>query len=359
MGPWEVIVAVGAELDLPEPVRFGDVRLGCAPRNQRVQFPPESDPPVVPGPHVAILRQATLIRTSTFYWVVVQAVDDEDAIRIVERDIDPVVSVGLSLMLGHDVTTQVVRSMDLTSKEPPHTVWGADGQLRRLEQRRPDKATLSDLLDALRHDDLLAACLPYVSRAAKYLSMTPTAGSLAFDAALLELAKALERLVRQYQSGGDESEPGAGRIIATLKKSLDGSRKTQRKANDVVKAAEKLRRLKRGTVADAVRSYSDQHNMGTPWRITALRLINVRNRHLAHPGKPMSNADRKTLSQPEVGARAVVYAALRAALETRSGVTVPDAPATSAMVDGNVRIGWAPGPVAQWVPVTQPDPDKA
>lgn len=359
MGQWEVIVAVGAELDLPEPVRFGDVFLGNPPRHASIQLPPDPVLPEVPGQYVVTLQQVTRVCTSTFYWVVVGAEDDEDAVRIVERDVDPVVSVGLSLMLGREVATQVVRVADLGSSEPPPTAWGAGVQLTRLDQHRPDRNELAHLLNDLRQDENVAGCLPYLTRATSYLALTPTAGDLALDAALLELAKALEYLVRKSPSGTDEQEPGiTDRILAGLTKTLKGSRGTRRKASAVKEAARSLQRLERRTIFDSVRNFSSRHEMGSSWTATAVKLIAARHKHLAHPGERMSKADRAALSKPESGARSAVHDAVRAVLESRAGLSIPSAPTSRAAPTGDVLMRWEPGPVAAWSPMTRLDEEK-
>lgn len=357
MGRWEVVVAVGAELDLPEPVRFGGVYLGNPPRHASVQLPPDPVLPEVPGQYVVTLQQMTRVCTSTFYWVVVEAEDDEDAVRTVERDIDPIVSVGLSLVLDHKVVTQVLQVKNLDSSDPPWTAWGAGGQLTRLDQRRPDRTELARLLDALRQDEYLSGSLPYLTRATRYLAITPTAGDLAVDAALLELAKALEYLVRKSPVAPDEEAPGTtDRILAGLTKTLTGSKGTRRKESAVKEAARSLQRLERRTLSDAARSFSSQHDMGPRWTAIAVRLIEVRHKHLAHPGERMSHAARSALSKQENGALSAVYDAVRAVLESRAGLSIPSAPISRAAPMEDVAVRWDPGPVAAWSPEAPHDP---
>lgn len=359
MGRWEVVVAVGAELDLPEPIRFGEVYLGNPPRHASVQLPPDPVLPEVSGQYVVTLQQMTRVCTSTFYWAVVEAEDDEDAVRTVERDIDPIVSVGLSLVLDQQVATQVLRVKNLDSSDPPWTAWGAGGQLTRLDQRRPDRAELARLLDVLRQDQDLAGSLPYLSRATKYLAITPTAGDLAVDAALLELAKALEYLVRKSPVATDEDAPRTtDRILAGLTKTLTGSKGTRRKEAAVKEAARALQRLERRTVSDAARSFSSQHDMGSRWTSIAVRLIKVRHKHLAHPGERMSHADRSALSNQENGALPAVRDAVRAVLESRAELSIPSAPISRTAPMEDVTVRWDPGLVAEWSPETPRDRGK-
>lgn len=358
MGQWEVIAAVGTELDLPEPVRFGNVFLGNPPRSARVRLPPDPVLPDVPGRYVVTLQQMTRICTSTFYWVVVEAEGKDDAVRAVERYIDPIVSVGLSLVVGHDVATQILQVSNLGSSEPPMTAWGGGGQLTRLDQRRPDRSGLAHLLDALRQDQRIAGCLPYLTRATKYLAMTTPAGHLAVDAALLELAKALEYLVRKSSTAADEKAPtDTARIIAGLTKTLTSSKGIRRKSSAITKAARSLQRLERRTVSGSVRSFAAQHDLGPRWTSTAVRLIEVRNKHLAHPGERMTKADRAALSEPENGARSVVHAAVRVLLQSQAGLTIPSAPISHAAPAGDVTLRWKPGLVAEWLPTTERAPD--
>lgn len=344
-----MIVVVGAELDLPEPVRFGPVQLGQPPRHASVQLPPDPALPDVPGHYVVTLQQVTRIHTSTFYWAVVDAENQEDALRIVERDIDPVVSVGLALVLGHEVPTQVLRAVKCESAESFPTSWGAGVQLRRLTEHRPDRAELAQFLNALKDDEQVSGCLPYLTRATTYLAVTPTAGDLALDAALLELAKTLEYLVRKTPTEtGEEDSRTTDRVLTNLSRTLTGNKGTRRKVSAVKDAARSLHRLERRTVSDSVRAFATQHDMGPRWTATATRLIEVRHKHLAHPGERMPNAARAALSRGQDGAQSAVHDAIRAVLQARTGRGIPSAPASRAVPEGDVTVRWQPGPVAAW-----------
>ncbi len=353
-----MIVAVGAELDLPEPVRFGRVSLGRPPRRARVQFPPDPVLPDLQRWHVVSLQQVTRIYTSTFYWLVVDATDEDQALRIVDREIDPVISVGLALVLGHDVPTQVLRVAKLGSSEPLPSAWGAGARVTPLDERGPDRTELARLLRAIEKNRVVAGCLPYLARATKYLAVTPTAGDLAMDAALLEFAKALEYVVLKVpattssETVDDNTVP---RILADLKRKLEGERPTHIQAAAVQRAATSLRRSVSRTVKDSIRRFASLHRMDAGWTAAAMRLINVRNKHLAHPGEPLSNADRDSLTKRSHGARETVLDAIRAVLNSDEAQGIPPAPVTEAAPRGDLTIRWKPGPMASWSPAPQPE----
>lgn len=353
---WEVIAAVGAELDLPEPVRFGDVHLGHPPSGARVQLPPDPVLPDIPGRHVVTLEQVTRINTSIYYWVVVDATSEDDALHIVERDVDPVVAVGLAIMLGHEVPTQILRVAKLGAGGP-WSAWGGRALVRPLQSRRPERDELARLFRNLREDADIAGCMQYLRRATKYLGVIPTAGDIALDAALLEFARALEYLVRRTVPAPDASNAegdAAARILAGLSATLSGNKSIRRKAAAVDEAARSLQRLERRTVNDSVRAFASSYDMGTRWTSTANRLVKVRNKHLAHPGAPMSKADRAALVQEPNGARSTVHDAVRAVTAARTGNDIPSAPAIADTPPAAMTVRWTPGPTAAWIGANQP-----
>lgn len=344
---WEVIVAVGANLNLPQPIQFGTAFLGNPPKGAELTYPPDPELPTVAGPHVATLQQMTRVESNTFYWAVVEAENDEEAMLLVEHRIDPVVRVGLSLTLGHDVATQPLRVKQCDGSEPGVSAW-ASGSLIRLAPASVDKQSLSQLMHALSDDSHTAGSLRYLARASKYQEIWPTAGDLALDAAFLELAKALEYLVRKTPKRPiSEQDQDVERELVKLKKTLTSSKGTKRKRAAVIESAGSLRRLEKNTVSDDVRAFSSLYALGPGWTAGAVKLVTVRHKHLAHPGEALSQADRALLRKGDTGARAVVDAALRAILERRLDITVSASSEAKAEVEptepGQVVLQWTPG----------------
>lgn len=342
---WEVVGAVGANLQMPVPVRFGKAFLGNPPDGASTIYPPAPRLPDVSGQHVAAIQQVTRISTNTFYWAQVEASDEDEAVRLVERDVAVVISVGLTLTLGHDVATQVLSVQRLDGSEPPVSAWGAHASSIQLEASSVDRLELESLFADLRDNDQVAGCLPYLARAERYFGMQLTADELAADAAFLELAKALEYLVRKLSTRSPERSSGTDidRILTKLTKTLTGPKGVERKRSAVIHAAGELRRLDKGSMSDAVRRFGTAHSMGKYWTAGAVRLIEVRHKHLAHPGERMSHSDRTALSHGNSGARDVVLAAVRAVLRNRGGDPIPEVRRSGSLPGGEVVVRWGPG----------------
>lgn len=134
-----------------------------------------------------------------------------------------------------------------------------------------------------------------------------------------------------------------------------GERPTHIQAAAVQRAATSLRRSVSRTVKDSIRRFASLHRMDAGWTAAAMRLINVRNKHLAHPGEPLSNADRDSLTKRSHGARETVLDAIRAVLNSDEAQGIPPAPVTEAAPRGDLTIRWKPGPMASWSPAPQPE----
>lgn len=101
-------------------------------------------------------------------------------------------------------------------------------------------------------------------------------------------------------------------------------------------------------MSDDVRAFSSVYALGPGWTAGAVKLVEVRHKHLAHPGEPMSRADRAALGKGGTGAQAIVDTALRALLEHRLGNVLPlppepDAEEADSNEGGQVVMRWAPG----------------